>query len=168
MNIQKSKLDYKSEPNRPDIKTIRIIDYDKHIAKQVRFDYTRPHWKQIPRANDASKTLPLNTVAILGVIVAGLNKGGTIAIKHKCLSMITYCSNSQNANLLKQLADILDISYHTKVIIEGKAHFNYFLIRHTEKGYPIIQTKAALLTQYHFVGSVAKTPRKQKSGGSNV
>ncbi len=84
------------------------------------------------------------------------------------MSRITLCEQDQKVNILIQLDDLLEIVCYSKVNINGQIFRNCNVIKHTKQGYTIIKTKAALLTQNHFVGKVAKSPKIKKSGGANV
>lgn len=140
---------------------VRILDFDDHRKKKKRFRNSDLHWEQIPRANDPSKPLQDKAVNLLAVIVHKLNKNEVIVLNHNYLSRITKCKKDQNVNLLKQLADVLDISFYTKTIINGKIHRNCYVIKHTEKGRAIIENPEILLAQKHFVGTRAVTPIKK-------
>ena len=86
-------------------------------------------------------------------------------LNHNYLSRITDCEKDQNVNLLKQLADVLDITFSSKIIINGKIRRNSYVIKHTEKGSKIIENAEVLFAQKHFVGKVAVTPIEKPSIG---
>ena len=158
MNTQRSNLDYADEPNRSNIyDKARVLDFDKHIKKQERFRYTKLHWEQIPRANNPKKPLSPKAVNLLAVIVHKLRKSEVVVLNQNYLSRITDCERDQNINLLSQISDVLDISFHVKTTITGKINRNSYVIKHTEKGQAIIESAEVLLTQKHFVGKVAVT-----------
>jgi len=136
----------------------RILDFDEHRKKKKRFRNSDLHWEQIPRANDPSKPLQDKAVNLLATIVHKLRKDEVVVLNHNYLSRITKSARDQNVNLLKQLDDILDISFHTKITINGKIHRNCYVIKHTQKGHAIIENPEILLAQKHFVGTRAVTP----------
>lgn len=136
----------------------RIIDFDEHRKKKKRFRNSDLHWEQIPRANDSNKPLQDKAVNLLATIIHKLRKDEIVVLNHNYLSRITKCKKDQNVNLLKQLYDILDISFHAKITINGKIHRNCYVIKHSEKGRAIIEHPEVLLAQKHFVGTKAVTP----------
>ena len=130
----------------------------KGKKKQELFRSSRLHWEQIPRANDPSRPLQEKAINLLAVIVHKLSKTEVVILNNEYLSRITKCKKSQNVNLLKQLDDVLDISFHPKIIIGNVKYKNSYAIKHTQDGRRIIKSKAVLLTQKHFVGKTAITP----------
>ena len=164
MNTQRSKLDYTDEPSRSNIyDKARVLDFDRHIKKQERFRYTKLHWEQIPRANNPKKPLSPKAVNLLAVIVHKLRKNEASILNQNYLSRITKCEKDQNVNLIKQLDDVLDISYHVKTTIDGKVCRHSYVFKHTKKGQAIIESSEVLLSQNHFVGKVAATPTEKRS-----
>jgi hypothetical protein len=155
-----------------DIKNIysesRVTNFDDYVKKKDRFRHTLLHWHQIPRANNPKKPLQEKAVNLLALIFYKLRKSEIVTLNHNYLSKITHCEQDQNVNLLRQLDDVLDIVFYSKVNINDQVFRNCYVIKHTQQGYPIIKTKAALLAQNHFVGKVAKSPKIKKSGGVNV
>ena len=113
---------------------------------------------QIPRANNPTKPLQEKAVNILATIVHKLRKADVVTLNHNYLSRITKCAKDQNVNLLKQLTNVLDISFHVKTIIDDKIYRNCYVIKHTAKGYSIIENPYALTSQKHFMGSRAVNP----------
>ena len=159
MSTQRNNLYYNNEPNRFNIHDkARVLDFDKHIKKQERFRYTKLHWEQIPRANNPKKPLSPKAVNLLAVIVHKLRKNEVITLNQNYLSRITDCERDQNINLLSQISDVVDISFHVKTTITGKISRNSYVIKHTKRGQAIIESVEVLLTQNHFVGKVAVTP----------
>jgi len=152
-------LAYKDDIDRSNINNrSRITDFDNHVKKQERFCYSRLHWKQIPRANNPNKSLQDKAVSLLSVIVFKLRRQKVVVLNHNYLSRITNCGKDQNVNLLKQLSDMLDVSFHAKISISGKICRNSYVIKHTEKGHAIIENAEILLAQKHFVGKMAVAP----------
>jgi hypothetical protein len=157
--MSNTSLAQNNKPIRPNIydKT-RVLDFDKYISKKNRYSQVPSHWKQIPRANNPKKPLSPKAVNLLAVIVHKLRKNEVITLNQNYLSRITDRERDQNINLLSQISDVVDISFHAKTTIAGKISRNSYVIKHTEKGQAIIESAEVLLTQNHFVGKVAATP----------
>lgn len=135
----------------------------KGKKKQELFRHSKLHWEQIPRANDPSRPLQEKAINLLAVIVHKLNDKEVVILNHDYLSRVTKCRKDQNVNLLKQLDDVLDISFHPKITIGNIKYKNSYAIKHTQDGRRIIKSKAVLLTQKHFVGKTAITPIEKSS-----
>ena len=146
----------------------RVANFDNYVKKKDRFRHTLLHWHQIPRANNPKKPLQEKAVNLLALIFYKLRKSEIVTLNHNYFSKITHCEQDQNVNLLRQLDNVLDIVFYSKVTINDQVFRNCYVIKHTKQGYPIIKTKATLLAQNHFVGKVAKSPKIKKSGGVNV
>ena len=136
----------------------RIVEFDEYVKKKRRFRHTELHWGQIPRANNPNKPLQSKAVNLLSTIVHKLRKNEVVTLNQNYLSRITNCAKDQNINLLKQIANVLDISFHAKIVINDKIHRNCYVIKHTQNGKEIIENAEVLLTQKHFIGVVAITP----------
>jgi hypothetical protein len=143
----------------------RISDFDQQRIKKDRFRNNKLHWEQIPRANNPLKPLQEKAVNLLSVIVHKLRKTDSVTFNHNYLTRITKSKKDQNVNLLKQLADILDISFHAKVTLGSSIHRNCYVITHTPKGRSIIENAKVLFMQKHFVGNMAVIPTKEPSTG---
>ena len=145
-----------------DIKNIysesRVVEFDDYVKKKRRFRHTDLHWGQIPRANNPKKPLQSKAVNLLSTIVHKLRKNEVVTLNQNYLSRITNCAKDQNINLLKQIANVLDISFHAKIVINDKIYRNYYVIKHTQNGKEIIENTEVLLAQKHFVGKIAITP----------
>jgi hypothetical protein len=145
----------------------QTLNLDNHIKKKRRFRQTDLHWGQIPRANDPSKSLQEKAVNLLSTIVSKLQNKKVIILNHSHLTQITKCKKDQNVNLLKQIANIFDITYHTKITINSKVHRYCYVIKHTEAGCAIIENVSVLLAQHHFVGKKSVAPKTLELGGDN-
>jgi hypothetical protein len=145
----------------------RIIDFDQHRKNKERFRNNKLHWEQIPRANNPGKPLQEKAVNILATAVHKLRKMEIITLNHNYLSRITKCAKDQNVNLLKQLSDVLDISFHAKTTINNKIYRNCYVIKHTQKGRDVIENPKVLLAQKHFVGNKAVIPVEELSAEGN-
>ena len=154
-SVQKLRTNDNYRPRSAIYNESRILDFDEHRKKKERFRMNKLHWEQIPRANNPSKPLQEKAVNLLAVIVHKLQKMEVVTLNHNYLSRITKCGKDQNVNLLRQLDDVLDISFHAKFTIGKTIHRNCYVIQHTEKGRATIENPEVLLTQKHFVGNIA-------------
>jgi len=148
-----------------DIKNIysesRVANFDDYVKKKDRFRHTLLHWHQIPRANNPNKPLQSKAVNLLALIFHKLRKSEIVTLNHNYLSRITLCEKDQNVNILRQLDNLLDIVFYSKITINGQIFRNCYVIKHTETGREIIQNSEILLKKKHFVGKIAANPIKQ-------
>lgn len=85
---------------------------------ELTFDQLIKAAKHITRANDRTKTIGNKQAKFLTATLYDLIKKsehGVIYITHDYISEITDCSPRQNANILRQLADIFEFTYHRYV-----------------------------------------------------
>ena len=75
-------------------------------------------WDKLERANkpdnytEKTKYLSKNAKALLSVVYQKLKKQPVLLLTHKYISTITCSGSRQNQNIVRELAEILDISYH--------------------------------------------------------
>ena len=139
----------------------RVANLDDYVKKKDRFRHTLLHWHQIPRANNPNKPLQSKAVNLLALIFHKLRKSEIVTLNHNYLSRITLCEKDQNVNILRQLDNLLDIVFYSKITINGQIFRNCYVIKHTETGREIIQNSEILLKKKHFVGKIAANPIKQ-------
>jgi len=139
----------------------RVANFDDYVKKKDRFRHTLLHWHQIPRANNPNKPLQSKAVNLLALIFHKLRKSEIVTLNHNYLSRITLCEKDQNVNILRQLDNLLDIVFYSKITINGQIFRNCYVIKHTETGREIIQNSEILLKKKHFVGKIAANPIKQ-------
>ncbi|MBM3467756.1 MAG: hypothetical protein FJX70_08025, partial [Alphaproteobacteria bacterium] len=89
---------------------------------KARYRKSYIEWDKIKRANRKIKPIRqksffLSSPAskLLSIIVAKLQKGERVFLNHKYISTFTLVERRQNQNIIKELADILDITYHNSV-----------------------------------------------------
>ena len=136
----------------------RVANFDDYVKKKDRFRHTLLHWHQIPRANNPNKPLQSKAVNLLALIFHKLRKSEIVTLNHNYLSRITLCEKDQNVNILRQLDNLLDIVFYSKITINGQIFRNCYVIKHTETGREIIQNSEILLKKKHFVGKIAANP----------
>lgn len=75
-------------------------------------------WDKLERANkpdnytEKTKYLSKNAKALLSVVYQKLKKQHLLLLNHKYISTITNSGRRQNQNVVKELSELLDISYH--------------------------------------------------------
>ena len=86
-------------------------------------------WDKINRANKKVKPIrqksfflssPANK--LLSAVMGKLIKGERVFLNHKYISTFTLVERRQNQNIIKELADILDITYHNSVTHNNKKY----------------------------------------------
>jgi hypothetical protein len=92
-----------------------------------------PKWRNILRANDGKKVIQEKAVDLLATLVDRLQEKYAITLNHRYLNEITKCSKDQNRDLLTQLSDVLAISYHPSIIINGKKYHNLYVVKQKKK-----------------------------------
>jgi flagellar biosynthesis chaperone FliJ len=116
----------------------RLYYFNKQTRKQDEraFDKLYRDLHCVTRANDPSKVLADNALTMLTNLVAMLlaSKSGTICVNQDFLSDITGKEADQNANLLKQLKDVISYKYHRLARFEGKRYNYCYIIEFSEDG----------------------------------
>ncbi len=90
-------------------------------------------WDNIERANKKVKPVRQKSFFIsspanklLSAVMGKLIKGEKAILNHKYISTFTLVERRQNVRIIKELEDILDITYHNSITIDGKKHrFSY-------------------------------------------
>jgi hypothetical protein len=87
------------------------------------------NWDKIDRANKKinpirQKSFFLSDKAnkLLSIIVAKLQKGERVLLNHKYISTFTIVERRQNVRIIKELAHILDITYHNSITHNNKKY----------------------------------------------
>jgi hypothetical protein len=116
----------------------RLYYFNKQTRKQDEraFDKLYRDLHCVTRANDPSKVLADNALTMLTNLVAMLlaSKSGTICVNQDFLSDITGKEADQNANLLKQLKEVISYKYHRLARFEGKRYNYCYIIEFSEDG----------------------------------
>ncbi len=89
-------------------------------TKTTRSSYRKSYiaWDKLERANkpnnytEKTKYLSKNAKALLSVVYQKLKKQPVLLLTHKYISTITCSGSRQNQNVVRELDEILDISYH--------------------------------------------------------
>ena len=97
--------------------------------EKARYRKSYIEWDKIKRANQKIKPIRQKSFflsdkasKLLSVIVAKLKKGERVLLNHKYISTFTLVERRQNQNIIKELADILDITYHNSVTHNNKKY----------------------------------------------
>ncbi len=97
--------------------------------EKARYRKSYINWDKINRANKKVKPVrqksfflssPANK--LLSIIVAKLLKGERVILNHKYISTFTLVERRQNVRIIEELEDILNITYHNSIIIDGKKY----------------------------------------------
>lgn len=111
-------------------------DVSEQLGKLYSFKDTkaryRKHylpWDNIGRANKKANAVRKKSSLISGpanrllsAVIAKLIKGERVILNHKYISTFTLVERRQNQNIIKELADILDITYHNSVTHNNKKY----------------------------------------------
>jgi hypothetical protein len=98
------------------------------------------HWDKIKRANKKVKPVrqksfflssPANK--LLSAVMGKLIKGERVLLNHKYISTFTLVERRQNVRIIEELEDILNITYHNSVTIDGKKYRYSYEFAHKEQ-----------------------------------
>lgn len=101
--------------------------------EKARYRKSYIEWDKIKRANQKIKPIRQKSFflsdkagKLLSIIVAKLLKDERVFLNHKYISTFTLVERRQNIRIIEELADILDISYHNSITVDGKKYrFSY-------------------------------------------
>jgi len=97
-------------------------------------------WDNIGRANKKVKPVrqksfflssPANK--LLSAVMSKLIKGERVFLNHKYISTFTFVERRQNVRIIEELEDILNISYHNSITIDGKKYRYSYEFAHKEQ-----------------------------------
>lgn len=97
-------------------------------------------WDKIKRANKKVKPVrqksfflssPANK--LLSAVMSKLIKGERVFLNHKYISTFTFVERRQNVRIIGELEDILNITYHNSVTIDGKKYRYSYEFAHKEQ-----------------------------------
>ena len=152
----------------PEIKKTRLYYVDKKTNKQKRLsDNIFRDLQYITRANDPSKKISLKARNLLTNLLQMIlkNPHKEEFVDHAFLSQITEVNSSrQNINLLEQISDIINFTYHSYINFHGKSRTYGYLIKLTEDGYE----KAKNPLAFYSDSSGKKFPSKSKKISTRV
>jgi len=98
------------------------------------------HWDKIKRANKKVKPVrqksfflssPANK--LLSAVMSKLIKGEKVLLNHKYISTFTFVERRQNVRIIEELEDILNITYHNSITIDGKKYRYSYEFAHKEQ-----------------------------------
>lgn len=152
----------------PEIKKTRLYYVDKKTNKQKRLsDNIFRDLQYITRANDPSKKISLKARNLLTNLLQMIlkNPHKEEFVDHAFLSQITEVNTSrQNINLLEQISDIINFTYHSYINFHGKSRTYGYVIKLTEDGYE----KAKNPLAFYSDSSGKKFPSKSKKISTRV
>lgn len=152
----------------PEIKKTRLYYVDKKTNKQKRLsDNIFRDLQYITRANDPSKKISLKARNLLTNLLQMIlkNPHKEEFVDHAFLSQITEVNTSrQNINLLEQISDIINFTYHSYINFHGKSRTYGYVIKLTEDGYE----KAKNPLAFYSDSSGKKFPSESKKISTRV
>jgi len=97
-------------------------------------------WDKINRANKKVKPIRQKSFflsdkanKLLSIIVAKLQKSERVLLNHKYISTFTFVERRQNVRIIEELEDILNITYHNSITIDGKKYRYSYEFAHKEQ-----------------------------------
>ena len=99
-------------------------------------------WDKIKRANKKVKPVrqksfflssPANK--LLSAVMSKLIKGERVFLNHKYISTFTFVERRQNVRIIEELEDILNITYHNSITIDGKKYRYSYEFAHKEQNF---------------------------------
>lgn len=108
--------------------------------EKARYRKSYINWDKIKRANKKinpirQKSFFLSDKAnkLLSIIVAKLQKSERVLLNHKYISTFTIVERRQNVRIIEELEDILNITYHNSITIDGKKYRYSYEFAHKEQ-----------------------------------
>jgi len=136
--------------NFPEPKEARLYYLDKKTNRHKRLsDNIFRDLQYVTRPNDRKKRISLKARNLLTNLLQMIlkNPHKEEFVDHKFLSQITEVySSKQNANLLDQISDIIDSTYHSYINFYGKNRTYGYVIKLTEDGYERAKNPVAFYT----------------------
>lgn len=136
--------------NFPEPKDARLYYLDKKTNRHKRLsDNIFRDLQYVTRPNDRKKRISLKARNLLTNLLQMIlkNPHKEEFVDHKFLSQITEVySSKQNANLLDQISDIIDSTYHSYINFYGKHKTYGYVIKLTEDGYERAKNPVAFYT----------------------
>jgi hypothetical protein len=131
-------------------KDTRLYYLDKKTNRHKRLsDNIFRDLQYVTRPNDRKKRISLKARNLLTNLIQMIlkNPHKEEFVDHKFLSQITEVySSKQNANLLDQISDIIDSTYHSYINFYGKHKTYGYVIKLTEDGYERAKNPVAFYT----------------------
>ena len=136
--------------NFPEPKDARLYYLDKKTNRHKRLsDNIFRDLQYVTRPNDRKKRISLKARNLLTNLLQMIlkNPHKEEFVDHKFLSQITEVySSKQNANLLDQISDIIDSTYHSYINFYGKHKTYGYVVKLTEDGYERAKNPVAFYT----------------------
>lgn len=136
--------------NFPEPKEARLYYLDKKTNRRKRLsDNIFRDLQYLTRPNDRKKRISLKARNLLTNLLQMIlkNPHKEEFVDHKFLSQITEVySSKQNANLLDQISDIIDSTYHSYINFYGKHKTYGYVVKLTEDGYERAKNPVAFYT----------------------
>ncbi len=108
--------------------------------EKARYRKSYINWDKIKRANKKVKPIrqksfflssPANK--LLSAVMGKLIKGERVLLNHKYISTFTIVERRQNVRIIEELEDILNITYHNSITIDGKKYRYSYEFAHKEQ-----------------------------------
>lgn len=108
--------------------------------EKARYRKSYINWDKIKRANKKVKPIrqksfflssPANK--LLSAVMGKLIKGERVLFNHKYISTFTFVERRQNVRIIEELEDILNITYHNSITIDGKKYRYSYEFAHKEQ-----------------------------------
>lgn len=152
----------------PEVKKTRLYYVDKKTNKQKRLsDNIFRDLQYVTRANDPSKRISLKARNLLTNLLQMIlkNPHKEEFVNHDFLCQITEVGSSrQNINLLDQINDIIDCTYHSYINFQGKSRTYGYVVKLTDDGYERAKNPVAFYTD----SSGKKFPSESKKISTRV
>ena len=129
--------------------------------RNSQYDKVKKLWKKIKRADNLLKNISPKARLILCNVLYQIEKYGHAVLTHDELSEITDTERRQNCNLIKQLANILDITFERSIVINNKKYRDCYIFTKNENTDKILENPEeyfANLTSKNFPTSRKKFP----------
>jgi hypothetical protein len=108
--------------------------------EKARYRKSYINWDKINRANKKVKPIrqksfflssPANK--LLSAVMSKLIKEERVLLNHKYISTFTFVERRQNVRIIEELEDILNITYHNSITIDGKKYRYSYEFAHKEQ-----------------------------------
>ena len=105
----------------------------KFEDKKARYRKSFIVWDGLERANKKkesvhrkSSKISKNASALMAPVIQTLKRGKRFVVNHKYITSITNTDKRQNLNIINELQDVFDITYHAHIIVNGKSHYRSY------------------------------------------
>ena len=105
----------------------------KFEDKKARYRKSFIVWDGLERANKKkeavhrkSSKISKNASALMAPVIQTLKRGKRFVVNHKYITSITNTDKRQNLNIINELQDVFDITYHAHIIVNGKSYYRSY------------------------------------------